>query len=60
MVGLSGLRSNLALMPRVGGSYHLVEYNATTGGVIDRLTVQGFANNRYELSLYVRVDDKFS
>ncbi|KAI5119103.1 hypothetical protein M0805_004873 [Coniferiporia weirii] len=28
-----------------GSSFHVVEYNATTGDVIDRITAQGYANN---------------
>jgi hypothetical protein len=30
-----------------GSSFHVVEYNATTGAVIDRYTSQGYADNRY-------------
>lgn len=30
-----------------GGSYHVVVYNASTGAVIERITSQGYANNRY-------------
>lgn len=29
-----------------GGSYHVVEYNSTTGAVIRRRTSQGYADNR--------------
>ncbi|EIW85467.1 glycoside hydrolase family 88 protein [Coniophora puteana RWD-64-598 SS2] len=28
-----------------GSSFHLVEYNSTTGAVIDRITAQGYADN---------------
>ena len=34
------------LTPHIGGTFHVVEYNATTGVVIARHTAQGYADNR--------------
>ncbi len=30
-----------------GGSYHVVDYNSTTGAVFRQRTSQGYADNRY-------------
>ena len=34
------------LTPHIGGTFHVVEYNSTTGAVIARHTAQGYADNR--------------
>lgn len=37
---------NYTLNLRLGGTWHVVEYNSTTGSVIRKVTAQGYADNR--------------
>ena len=39
---------------RIGGSFHVVDYNSTTGAVIRQRTSQGYADNRLVKPVCIR------